>query len=51
MYYLWEGVHKNIPFREVVPFSEGPLSEVPLYISKGVARLGEVHSYPCMDRD
>ncbi len=31
MYYCyWKGVQKSVLCREVVPFSEGPLSEVPL---------------------
>ncbi len=32
MYYCYgKGVQKSVLCREVVPFSEGPLSEVPLY--------------------
>ena len=34
---LWECYTlKSVLYREVVPFSEGPLSEVPLYISSTV---------------
>ncbi len=32
MYYCYgKGVQESVLCREVVPFSEGPLSEVPLY--------------------
>ncbi len=45
MYYCYgKGDQKSVPCREVVPFSEGPLSEVPLYcpncqLAKKVGKL------------
>ena len=31
VFILWERYFKSVLYREVVPFLEGPLSEVPLY--------------------
>ncbi len=45
MYYCYgKGVQKSVLCREVVPFSEGPLSEVPLYTRNYTPSIVLCHS-------